>query len=132
MTVGHVPVRVPRERAVRSRLAGPLLRETMTFRSLRLLDHHGPLTALEVADELVPMMRLVGAPPPGPTPPLLHALEDAGLVTVRTDRPPRYRITAAGRAEAERLAPAFRPAVSGRVARIDARVAILFYEPIPD
>ena len=87
---------------------------------------------MELAEELAPTLRLFGGTAAGPTAPLLHRLDDNGLVVASKERPPRYQITSAGRAEAERLAPNLRGTVSGRVARIDARVAMLFYEPIPD
>ncbi len=96
------------------------------FCALRVLDHDGPLAALEVANRLPPILRLVGRRTPPPTLPLLLRLEADGLVARSDERPPRYRITPTGRLEAIRLAPAFWSVVTGRIERIDARLEILF------
>ena len=74
-----------------------------------------------------PIIRLLLGPDIAhPTLPLLHSLQDRGLLVASADQPPRYQISEAGADEAARLAVRFWPIVAARIARIDARVSLLF------
>jgi len=111
--------------ALTTPLIGPT-DDAVRFCVMRLIDHTGPLSGMDVASELTPMLRLIGRGAPPPILPLLHRLLDEGMLTRSEDRPPRYDITVAGRDEAARLAPGFRATVEGRRSRFEARIAILF------
>jgi len=103
-----------------------LTEDAVRFCVLRLIEHAGPLNGMDVATELTPMLWLVGRGAPPPILPLLHRLLDEGDLTRSAERPPRYDITAAGRDEADRLAPEVRATVATRRERFEARIAILF------
>lgn len=121
------PGRIP----PRTSQAVGLTEDAVRFCVLRLIDHTGPMNGMDVATELTPMLWLVGRGAPPPILPLLHRLFDEGDLTRSAERPPRYDITAAGRAEATRLAPEFRATVATRRERFEARIAILFADDAP-
>ena len=70
--------------------------------ALLLVSWAGPIGGLEALNMLAPYARRLGEVPP--TFPLLHELEEDGCLAASAGLPSRYRITAAGRREASRLA----------------------------
>jgi len=70
--------------------------------ALRVVQDSGPIGGLDALNLLAPLARMLGEAPP--TFPLLHDLEDCGLLEASTSLPRTYAITASGRREATRLA----------------------------
>jgi hypothetical protein len=70
--------------------------------ALRVVQDGGPIGGLDALNLLAPLARMLGEAPP--TFPLLHDLEDCGLLEASTSLPRTYAITASGRREATRLA----------------------------
>ncbi len=70
--------------------------------ALRVVQDHGPIGGLDALNLLAPLARMLGEAPP--TFPLLHDLEDCGLLEASPSLPRTYAITASGRSEARRLA----------------------------
>jgi hypothetical protein len=72
--------------------------------ALRVVQEAGPLPGLAALNMLAPLARMLGEVPP--TFPLLHELEDRGLLSASATLPRAYAITGPGRREAARLADA--------------------------
>ncbi len=70
--------------------------------ALRVVQDGGPIGGLDALNLLAPLARTLGEAPP--TFPLLHDLEDRGLLEASASLPRTYAITASGRSEATRLA----------------------------
>jgi hypothetical protein len=70
--------------------------------ALRVVQDDGPIAGLDALNRLAPLARMLGEVPP--TFPLLHDLEDSGLLEASASLPRTYAITASGRREAGRLA----------------------------
>lgn len=98
--------------------------DAMDLYALRLLDQLGPLTGLDTLNALAPLARRFDQPPP--LFPLLHSLEERGLIAGSSGLPRRYRITEAGRTEMERLVEELWPTVAERVARLDEALETVF------
>jgi hypothetical protein len=95
--------------------------ELLRLLALREVESRGQSTALEAVNGIEPVARLVGLTTVGPA--LLHSLTDDGLLETSAGMPRRYRVTAAGRNEAERLAECLWPAFCGSMIEIGDRLA---------
>jgi hypothetical protein len=95
--------------------------ELLRLLALREVESRGQPTALETANGIEPVARLVGLTPAGPA--LLHSLTDEGLLETSGGMPRRYRVTEAGHHEAERLAERLWPAFYGAMIGIGDRLA---------
>lgn len=123
-------VRLPlsgRREAGRFRPAGRAS-EPLRLCALAVVESSGPLGGLEVLNRLAPVARRLGEWPP--TFPLLHELEEDGCLAASADLPRRYRITAAGRHEALRLAGIYGSHLSERLGPGALLGTLLF--PTPD
>jgi hypothetical protein len=89
--------------------------------TLREFEAADPLTGLDAINHVAPTARMLGIAPPAY--PLVHGLTEAGLLETVAERPPRYRTTAAGAREAERLAERCWPRLRDEVVRMGARLA---------
>jgi hypothetical protein len=83
----------------------------------------GPLPGLQILNLVAPVVRRLGEVPP--TFPLLHQLEEEGLLVASGDLPRQYTITAAGTREARRLANAVGPLTAERLEGVDRRIEAL-------
>ncbi len=99
----------------------PAQNDLLALCVLREIEASGPLNGLEAANRLAPLTRLLRAAPPQYR--LLHDLVDDGLLAVTPGRPPSYRITDAGRFEAELLAARCWPAISSALSQVGDRLA---------
>ncbi|MGC8633145.1 MAG: hypothetical protein ACP5VP_00505 [Candidatus Limnocylindrales bacterium] len=95
--------------------------------ALAVVESAGPLGGLEILNRLAPVARRLGELPP--TFPLLHELEEDGCLAASADLPRRYRITAAGRHEALRLAGTCGSLLSERLGPGALLGTILFPSP---
>jgi hypothetical protein len=110
--VEPVPLRQPPTPGRRGRLhsgsaatafpARPIPSDLIRLCALRVVQDDGPIGGLDALNLLAPLARMLGETPP--TFPLLHDLEDSGLLAASASLPRTYAITASGRREATRLA----------------------------
>ncbi len=108
----------PADRSADPSAARPELRaghpsDLLRLCALLLVSWAGPIGGLEALNMLAPYARRLGEVPP--TFPLLHELEEDGCLAASAGLPRRYRITAAGRREAGRLAAASRARLAERL-----------------
>lgn len=92
--------------------------------ALRVVQDDGPIGGLDALNLLAPLARMLGEAPP--TFPVLHELEDCGLLEASASLPRTYAITASGRREATRLASASRALLAERLGtgvRLEAMLA---------
>jgi hypothetical protein len=80
----------------------PIPSDLIRLCALRVVQDDGPIGGLDALNLLAPLARMLGEIPP--TFPLLHDLEDSGLLEASASLPRTYAITATGRREATRLA----------------------------
>ena len=98
--------------------------------TLREFEASGPLTGLDAINHVASTARMLGIAPP--TYPLVHGLTEAGLLESVAAKPPRYRTTAAGSREAERLAERCWPRLRDEVVRLGARLAPAYPRTRPE
>lgn len=112
---------IPRTFTLQRPAAGHATRsELLRLLVLREVDGTAPRTGADIFDAVAALVCSFDLEAPGYA--LLHDLCDAGLLVALADRPPRYAITAAGRAEAERLAVLCWPEI--RDALVDLNVCV--------
>ncbi len=95
-------------------------RDLLRLLVLREVDGAAPRTGAAIFTSVAVLVCSFDLDTPGYA--LLHDLRDAGLLVAVADRPPRYTITPAGRAEAERLAVRCWPGI--RDALVDLNVCV--------
>jgi hypothetical protein len=88
--------------AGRGRPASPS--DLLRLCALRVVQEAGPIPELTALNMLAPLARILGEVPP--TFPLLHDLEDRGLLAASAALPRSYSVTESERREAGRLADA--------------------------
>ena len=82
----------------------PVPSDLVRLCALRVVQDAGPIAGLDALNRLAPLAKILGEAPP--TFPVLHDLEDRGLLEASASLPRTYAITASGRREAGRLANA--------------------------
>jgi hypothetical protein len=111
----------PRTFVLHRQAPGPATRrDLLSLLVLRELEGNGPSAGTALFDAIAALVCSFDLDAPGYA--LLHDLCDAGLLVAMGDRPPRYAVTAAGRAEAERLAIRCWPGI--RDALVDLNVCV--------
>ena len=104
-----------------SGMGGGSRADLLRLLALREIESRGQPTALEAANGIEPVARLVGAGAPGVA--LLHSLTDEGLLESSGGMPRRYRVTDAGHREAERLAERLWPRLCDAMIGLGDRLA---------